>query len=333
MIVGTSITLGISFLLLVSIAIFLYLKYRKIPVVQEKAIFIKQKKEIENELEDLRQQYIIQGLRDTKILDEKIRRFGKSSKEKLIANGISTAYDVTFDRGSSISDFVKSKTNSLIAWRDSVESQLDATKPRRLPPEKEEKIRDFYIKQYEQLDEILAGENKNYVIDIQQIKDNAIHKLEQNDEDEAQLKKQLSPLLGELEIAERRTEPFSRIAFFNYVEKFLGRVLYENKFMKADHAVIVIGFLVLTILSQCLLGCTAAGSLIDSMIPTNTPTFTQTYTPTNTRTSTLTFTPTETPTPTETSLINRTSLPKTKLLFSFAEEVAKSPDSGASIPI
>jgi len=340
--VGTIITLGFSFLLLIAIAIFLYLKYRNIPVVQEKAIFVEQKKEIEDEkkqiedsiskcdrirnriskeeikqlhqreaqhnnllsdvkrnreqfkqkeireiageLEDLQQKFIIRGLKDTKILDENIPRFGKLRKEKLVANGIVTAYDITFDRVSSIFGFGKSRANSLVAWRESVESQLDARKPEKLPSYREERIREYYIKQYQQLDETLALEKKNYLIDIQQIKENSVHKHEQNGEDEAQLEQQLTPLLGELEIAERKTEPFSRITFINYLKITFGTVLPENKFVKTNHAVIGIGLLVLTILSQCLLGSTAAGSLIVSMIPTNTPTFTP---PTGTKALTL----------------------------------------------
>ncbi len=354
--IGTVITLSISFLLLISITIYLVSKYKQIPIVREKDILKKQQNKIERnikkfqasiskcgqirktisreeisqlnhretthknslskinqnreqfkkneilqintELKNIQEQFIIQGLKNTRVLDEKIHGFGKSSKEKLVVNGISTAFDVTFDRVSSISGFGESKAKSLVAWRNSVKSELIAVKPTKLPSEKEASIRKYYLTQYQQLDETFSLENKNFLIDVQQIKDTALHKHEQNDEDEAQLHEGVKPLFLEVEDIKKRIQPYSKITFSNYVKKSLSSIFPDHKFTNINHSVIGIGLLTITILSQCFLASTATGSLIVSKIPTSTPTFTLTFTPTLTSTPTITLTPTETFTPT-----------------------------------
>ena len=90
------------------------------------------------ELNKLQKQFIIQGYKNTHILDERICGFGKS------------------------------KANSLVAWKNAVGTYLNARKPTKLSQEKEESIRSYHSKLYLQLDETRALENKNYLIDIHQ---------------------------------------------------------------------------------------------------------------------------------------------------------------------
>ncbi|MGI6740142.1 MAG: thermonuclease family protein [Brevefilum sp.] len=106
-----------------------------------------------------------------------------------------------------------------------------------------------------------------------------------------------------------KTKPFLKITFLNDLKKSLAEVLSANRFGKVNHVFVGIGLVIVLLMSLCLLGGFAAGSLFVSMIPNSSATITQTFTPTNTSTATLTFTPTRTFTPTETPTATITPSP------------------------
>ncbi len=282
----------LTFVILLAILIWLYFRYRNIPIVQEKRdleqkhislqekiratdLVIQstnrkrqefsqaEKQEIDASLKGLQQAYIQSGLANSYIKDAAISGVGPKLKERLAAYGIVSAAQVS-NRVSEIPGFGEAKRQALMSWRSLVQARLDSTKPTRLSNEQLERIKQKY---------------------------EALHNKNDAAERDAQAKKRA--LENERNSVTPRLQQLASITFVAYASKSL-----------ASRSIAAAFLAFLLILTQFISSVSATTSSIIASIPTATATATATHTPTNTftptitQTATITFTPTDTLTPT-----------------------------------
>jgi hypothetical protein len=287
------IAVGLSFLiffLLLSVVLWLYWKYQHLPLAREKAE-LKQKQdhlqsrilplkqaiqackqegetlvrreqaEIETALRALQQAHIERGLASCSIKDATIPGIGPKLKNRLAASGILTALDASDFSVSQVPGFGEAKRLALMNWRTAIHQQVDATKPRELPADQLETIKNKY----------------------QQWK-------AENDHREKVASENLQKLETDLYEVQVRLKPLEPVTFLSYVAQFLS----SRGYLAALFASVLVG-------GQILSGVSATASAIIASIPTATFTPTDTATPTITRTATVTSTQTITRTPTITN--------------------------------
>lgn len=268
-----------------------------------------QERKIEYELSIIQRDFISAELKKIQVQDAKIPGIGPILKLRLNHRGLNTAYDITPQSISNIDGIRESKSSSLLAWKTSIESQLQVIQPKNLSIESENMIIDYYTNQIKQIDEAELLEHQHLEIDINQIKQSAVLKHKQNDENEKLLAGKLSDLTSKKAVIDTKLEPYSEITVKNHLNELIASIVparfnLGNKTVLAGSSAIII----LCLLQVCL-GIGTSSAIFKSMIPTPTATFTNTPTFTVTFTPTFTFTPTNTPTSTNTSTPTTTSPP------------------------
>ncbi|NOZ00236.1 MAG: DUF3761 domain-containing protein [Chloroflexi bacterium] len=292
-IAATIITLLI---IVVSFSVFtwFYLRYRLIPVVQEKhkltrkANFLQSKSRTEktiinkarlernrltqsensetnSALHRVQNKYISDGMYSARISTAKIPGVGPRLKERLARYGIVNAENINNSAISSIDGFGPSKTQTLVDWRDSVYSNLYHSKPIEVPEAQKTIIKEKYEK---------------------------LHSFNNQKEEGAEHSRQ--KLSEELAVLRPRQKELAPITFIAYLWKVFG----SQWFVSGTIAF----FLIMT--QVC-----SSGTVVLASMPTRIPTFTPTLTPSTTPTPTYTLTPTITLTPSLTNTPTNTSTP------------------------
>lgn len=311
----------LALILLLGSLTWFYIRYRTYPIVQEKRKLsqresnlqaqilahstnikltqqnrekIKQAEqaELSASLQNLQKKHIESGLTNTRIAEADIPGIGPGLKQRLSANGFSTAASVT-PNVTNIEGFGPAKTQTILDWRNKVYSNLNASKPTCLPAEIQNQINNKYEIHHANNDaeERKAQETKTKLVDAS----------------------------NEIQPRIKALAPFSFISFLRYA-------LGSKGFVAAiTGAIIVISLICLgsgatfgaiaasvptsTLTPTITLTETATLTLTETLIPTYTDTPTITLPPTVTDTSTITFTPTITDTPTLTLTPTRTFTP------------------------
>jgi hypothetical protein len=292
-----------SLLYLISVLIWLYLRYSSYPKVKErnvilgkrdnlkKVIKVNERKiqethqttgklirsennEIESNLKQIQTIYIHQGLLSNLIIDAKIPGVGPKNKERLNYYGIRTAADVS-PKIVSIQGLGKVKAQAVIDWKNRIYKELNINKPQRLPEDQEKSIHE----KYEKLQSENFAAEQSYL------------------EEKNKIELELLALKPEI-------DKFESVSPRAYYVQSLGK-----------GGTIAILTLILIIGIQIIMGfCTSVGAIVEAIpTPTSTPTMTctppNTLTPTITLTSTITLTRTITETPTITLTRTKTKIP------------------------
>src|SRR5688572_10755611 len=154
----------ITFFVLAATALWLYLHYQKIPIVREKrhlqkraldlqrktgaqeniiqgatrkrtALLQDQHDEINIVLQHSQQAYINNGLEGSQIKDAQIPGVGHKLKERLAEHRITNAAQIKNESLSKILGFGESKRQALFSWRNTLQADLESTKPNKLTEE------------------------------------------------------------------------------------------------------------------------------------------------------------------------------------------------------
>lgn len=275
----------LTLFIFIGVLIWLYIRYRAYPIVQEKRKLSQQASGLQAQitahtnniqltvqkreqllraeaeemavaLQTLQTSYIQSGLSNTHLSDANIVGIGPKLKERLASHGFTNAATINVNI-TAIEGFGQAKSQAILSWRDQVVSHFNSTKPISLPFETSDAIKKKYIVHHEN--------NNLQRKKLQEIKFN--------------LEKKLADLQPHL-------EPLTFVTF----PKYLWNVLAPEGVVAG-----ITGFVL--IITQLSLGATTTIGAIINSLPTATNTPTITYTPTITLTFTSTFTPTITFTP------------------------------------
>ena len=178
---AVGITVGIL-ILFSALVLWLFLRYRALPVVQEKQklqqdvligqyeiaeaqqaiselkkhrelLFRKEKFALDQTLLNLQLHHIQKGLTAQVIKDAAIPGVDAGHKERLANAGIITAEDISEERLSQTPGFSAAEFSALLSWRSILYSQLDDTKPVNLPDHQLDYIKKKYRNRHYQNDE------------------------------------------------------------------------------------------------------------------------------------------------------------------------------------
>jgi predicted flap endonuclease-1-like 5' DNA nuclease len=331
-----SLALTVSFLtslVFITIIIWLYFRYQKIPLVREKAdlqkrllkvqnkirkevnniqaarrkresLLQEEKDEVHSTLKKSQEDHIKNGLANTSLKHAAIPGVGPKLKERLALHGVVSAAQIG-NNLSSIPGFGQAKQQALIEWRNAEVARLDVTKPISLTNEQFEYIMQTY---------------------------QALRRLNDTAEKTAQDNKRAAEY--DLNSLVPRLKQLAPVTFIAYASKSLA-----SRGMAAALIACVL------IVAQLISSVGAAASSLIASIPTATPTATATLTPANTvaptvissptitDTATLTFTPNVTDTATLTFTPPATETPQptlTPLVILQASNTPQIPVSGGS---
>jgi len=145
---------------------------------------VNEENKIAETLANVQREYYSSGMRNTLISQSKIPGVGPGLTKRLESHGIFSAQAVSYKKVIQINGFGENKTNSMVAWRRSVENELRRTSPQRLPRDEEIRIRQSYESQRTSLKENIKLEEKSYRIDLEDIQNRAKQEHNQNDKDE-----------------------------------------------------------------------------------------------------------------------------------------------------
>ena len=280
----------------VGILLWLYSRYRELPLVREKrqlerlqkkfrnaiqadnqtlqattrqrdVLLQTEKAEIENALQTLQKNHTENGLAAAQVQDATIPGIGPRLKERLAGYGVLNAAQVT-QRISQFPGFGEAKYQALMNWRASILTRLESTRPHVLPHEQLEAINQKYQALQDQID---AAESK------------------------ARASKQI--LEHELTSFEPRIRKLAPLTFPNYLSQSL-----------ASRGIVAALLALLLIVTQVVSSVSATASSILATIPTAAETSTATHTFTPTATLTLTRTSSPTPVP-DTHTMTATAAP------------------------
>jgi Protein of unknown function (DUF3761) len=287
----------LTFFVFIAVIVWLYVRYRELPVVRQKKelerlvlkfqknlqaeaktiqackkerdqLFRAEKEEARATLRTLQREHIENGLAEALIKEARIPGMGPKIKERLAGYGILSAAHVNH-KIDELPGFGEVKRQALLSWRSSVLAKLESTKPTTLSLKQLEIIKQNYQVLH---DKNNAAERK--AITSQQI------------------------LEHELIALKPRLRQFTAITFLGYLSHSL-----------ASRGVVAALIALVLITMQVVSSVSATGSAILASIPTKTTsptatptlanTATPTYTPpsTITDTATITFSPTATYTP------------------------------------
>ena len=269
-------------------------------------------RELSSLLNQLQTKFISNGMHSAIIRDAQIKGVGPKLKQKLEQYGITSAADVAMGRIASISGFGEAKVNAIVDWRNTVECQLQAGKPTKVPKEQKDAIE---ARVEQQLASVAKGEEASENMragKIEDIKTWTEQEHAKNNAEEVEAKGRLPGEIGRQKAAENALTPYEGITFTRY----LRQSLRSSQPIGKVPAPIATGLLLIILFGGPLsfIGL-AAGSTKEIIIasiptvtmtptltntPTNTATYTSTATSTCTHTPTVTFTPTITFTPTTT---------------------------------
>jgi hypothetical protein len=269
--------------------------------VKEKQTHIDETKNISSALAQVQNEFIAQGMKESRLIEAKIQGIGPKTKETLRQYGITSAAEINYNRINAIPGFGEGKTTTLQLWADSIRTQLDRVKPQELPVKTDSSIRNRFHALRSEIQTAIDRENKETAEDIERIACEYQEKLSHHTKKEDSLqreKSQLSEILFSLQV---ELQALKDITFGNYFTTLLAHIGQGFHFGRGFVAFSLI-FLSFLFFSQFSLGVKASSSAIESLIPTFTPTFT--FTPT--ATITLTPTPTDTPTITPTATFTLT---------------------------
>ncbi len=175
----------LTLLFLLAVFVWLYARYRTLPVVREKRNLTRlvnkfdthlqveelriyaavkerarlvqaEKQEVHSALRALQKDYIDGGLGNASIEQADIPEVGPALKQRLAGYGILRAADVS-DRIAQLPGFGVEKYHALLDWRGAVAAKLEDTKPAALPPEQLDAIQQKY---HTLQDQNNAGERK-----------------------------------------------------------------------------------------------------------------------------------------------------------------------------
>jgi micrococcal nuclease len=235
---------------------------------------------------------------------------GPKLKEIMKNNGITSAADIGIHL-QNLEGFGSAKVHTLLNWKESILSQLDTTKPDKLPEAQSFEIQHKYQRERDHL-----------------VKTRESHQLKQTE-------------LGlELENVNKNLNYLQDITFIDYLSTNLLAGV-KNQFLINAKTVVLLSVLGSGALIHGALSIFSASSLIIASIPTQTPTNTPTHTlipsytytlsptptitltPTPTNTPTITATPTTTITPTITPTPTQTNIPSPTLPVNIAACIPK----------
>lgn len=294
----------LSLFVLFGAILWLYLRYRELPIVRQKKelerlvlkfqknlqadsktiqacikerdqLFRAEKEEIQAALRTLQKNYIENGLAAASLKEATITGIGPKLKERLAGHGILSAAHVDH-KSIELPSFGETKRQVLLNWRSSVLVGLESTKPAALSSKQLELIKQNYQVLH---DKNNAAERK--AINSQQI-----------------LEYELISLKPQL-------RQFVSITFLGYLSHSL-----------ASRGIVAALIALVLIVTQVVSSVSATGSALIASIPTATVTSTvtpapsQTLTPTITETLTITSTRTITNTPTQAFTVTFTSTPQ-----------------------
>lgn len=314
----------VTFFLLAATVLWLYLHYQKIPMVREKrhlqkraldlqrkiaaqgniiqgatrkrtALFQDQHDEINIVLQHSQQAYIKNGLEGSQIKDAQIPGVGPKLKERLAEHRITNAAQIKNESLSKILGFGESKRQALFSWRNTLQADLESTKPTKLTEELAEAIKGKYQ----------ARHHENDIA-----------------ERDAQARKR--DCTNELNTIRPRLEQLAPVNFISYVSRSLD-----------SRKAVGILLALLLICAQVVSSVSATTSSFIASIPTATIIPPETATsipapiPTNTLTQTITSTSTITDTPPPSSTPPATDTP----LPTFTPLVILQPSSTPPIPV
>ncbi|OGN82242.1 MAG: hypothetical protein A2X24_11680 [Chloroflexi bacterium GWB2_54_36] len=300
-------------LLTLGAGVFLFVRYSLIPVVKDKRTYITERskilkkvsktkteiskikktlatnqinenQEIAKALQKIHKEYIETGLTGEKIETGNISGVGPKLKEKLKANGIISAADIGLNI-QNLEGFGKAKVQALLNWKESVLSQLESTKPDKLPDIQLSEIQQRYKRQRDNL-----------------TKTRESHQLRQT---ECGL---------ELEAVNRNLSRFTGVNFINYLRTNLFGGI-NNRFSQSASAAILMSVIGLGVLIYGAFGIISSRALLVASVPAPTLTSTITHTPTQIPTSTVTVSPSSTITSTITLTPSITRTPTEDLSF------------------
>jgi hypothetical protein len=265
---------------------------------------IEQKKEdyIDNQLKQIQESHFVSGLKSNLIISADIPGIGKVFKQKLINNGIVTAYDINSVKVQNIQGIGEKKTTDLVNWRWTIVSNLRRTEPKKLPNEQQFIINEHFKKMHQEWDENEAVENVKFNNKLEILDQKKEQLIYDNKKENNELVEKKIPVEENKYRLEAKLNQYRKINYFQYIngslESFLGPYKSNSIALKAILFVIIV-------ISFCISGTTfmfSTANVITDNLPTFTATVTRTKTVTNTETpsKTLTNTPSNTPTITDT---------------------------------
>lgn len=287
----------LTFLVLVGVMLWLYVRYQTLPIVRQKRdleklvlkfqknlrveantiqesqkerarLFQAERDELQSALRTLQRDYIQNGLANASLKEADITGFGPKLKERLAGYGIRSAAHVS-ERIAQLPGFGEAKCQALLVWRSSIMARLESTKPAALPPRQIEIIKQNY---------------------------HVLHDKNNAAERDAITGQQI--LEHELMSLKPRLRQFNGVTFTAYLSNSL-----------ASRGIVAALIAFLLVVTQVVSSVSATGSAIIAAIPTGTRTPTASATPTQTLTPSPTFTSTITDTATIASTPTITNIP------------------------
>jgi hypothetical protein len=275
----------LTLFILLGVILWLYIRYRAYPIVQEKRKLSQQVSSLQAQiiahtnniqltvqkreqllraeaeemaaaLQALQTSHIQSGLSNTHLSDANIPGIGPKLKERLASHGFTNAATINV-HVSNIEGFGQAKSQAVLSWRNQVLTHFNSTKPTSLSLEASDVIKKKYIVHHEN-----------------------------NDSQRKKLQESKSDLEKKLADLQPHLKPLAFVTF----PKYLWNVLAPEGVVAG-----ITGFVL--IITQLSLGATTTIGAIINSLPTATYTPTITFTPTITLTFTSTFTPTITFTP------------------------------------
>ncbi len=186
------------------------------------AILARQNQDLYQELTALQNKHLSAGMNAARIRHASIPGIGPKLTERLEANRIYSAADVDEFKISHIPGFGNAKVSSLIAWRYSVNSRLQAASPKNLPPEVDQAIRKKYTSGLDQISTEEKAAEKSLDADLEQIKRQAAILYEENTLRRAQVQQTYSELQLDLQSLHENLSIYSQITFRNYFSQILS---------------------------------------------------------------------------------------------------------------
>jgi DNA-binding helix-hairpin-helix protein with protein kinase domain len=150
-----------------------------------------ERNELDATLTALQADFVEQGMMNATIQSAQISGVGPKLKERLKQSGIQNALQVSAGRVETISGFGEAKVSAVLYWKQSVQSELDRTKPLKIHDDQEDQIRSRYRLQVNETDMEEGEAFDNLSHDLEAIRDEARsrHKVNERQEVEAKLRR------------------------------------------------------------------------------------------------------------------------------------------------
>ena len=289
-----------------------------------------QTRELATTLEVLRREYLIGGLKNTTVHDAKIQGIGPKLKDRLAMAGITVAGDVHEARLRGIQGIGDAKVSALVAWRRSVEQQLQNTAPSSLPPIQEQEIRLRYSQQIAAAGKEEEAELQRLPADLEAIRASTAERHVANDRAEAAAHGDVEARRQEAAASLEKLSPYAQVTFPAFLRQALP--VGATSVSTTVAATLAAGAAVVGLAIQGAAALWAGGEIALAAIPTATLTQTPTRTATWTASPTRTITPTVTRTPTRTLTPTITLTPTTTLTSTITLTPTETPSPTITLP-